>query len=161
MRGESRVGGKVNVLYSRFPGGRAGLALLLLRVITGFGLVGEGIRLSNPMAASPESTGVVLLSVTLVSSAILLIIGLRTSAAGSVAALGTVAALLYGSRHVDLLGSDAGAWFSLFALVLFISSAVALLGPGGFSLDAHLSGWRTISVSAAKADGPNEWDTWA
>jgi uncharacterized membrane protein YphA (DoxX/SURF4 family) len=151
----------VDVLYSRCPGGRVGVALLLLRVVSGVGLVGEGIRLSNPIATSPEPTGVVLLSVALVGSAILLIIGLQTSVAGSVAAVCTIAAVLYGSRHLDLLGSDAGVWFCLFALVLFISSSLALLGPGSLSLDARLSGWRTISVSSAKTDGPHEWDTWA
>jgi uncharacterized membrane protein YphA (DoxX/SURF4 family) len=149
------------MLYSRFPGGRVGVALLLLRVVNGFGLVGEGIRLSNPITMSPEPTSMVLLSVALVGSAMLLIIGLRTSIAGSVAALCTIAAVVYGSRHLDLLGSDAGVWFCLFALVLFLSSSLALLGPGRFSLDARLSGWRTISVSSVKTDGTGDWDAWA
>lgn len=151
----------MDVLYSRFPGGRAGLALLLLRLVTGAGLIGEAMRLSNPIASSPEPTSVVLMSVVLVSTAMLLIIGLRTSVAGGVAALCTVAAVVYASRHLDLVGSNADASLYLFALVLFISTSLALLGPGSYSLDARLSGWRTISVSPATTDAPGQWETWA
>ena len=136
-------------LYSRFPGGRVGLALLLLRLVDGLGLVGEGIHLT---AASSEPTDVVLLSLVLVASAIMLILGLRTSLAGSAAAIGTAGAALYGVNHRQLFGGEINAWLSLFALVCFLSSSLALLGPGGYSLDARLSGWREITLTPGKAN---------
>jgi hypothetical protein len=145
-------------LYSQFPAGRVGLALLLLRLVDGLGLVGEGIRLT---AASSEPTAVMLLSLVLVASAIMLILGLRTSLAGSAAAIGTAGAALYGIKHVSLFGSEVNAWLCLFALVCFLSTSLALLGSGGYSLDARLSGWRRIRLSSAKHNGPSQWDIWA
>jgi uncharacterized membrane protein YphA (DoxX/SURF4 family) len=88
----------------------------------------------------------------LVASAILLILGLRTSLAGSTAAICTAGAALYASRHLELLGSATDAWGFLFALVFFLSSSLALLGPGGYSLDARLSGWRMIKLSSGKSN---------
>jgi len=34
--------------------------------------------------------------------------------------------------------------------VFFLSSSLALLGPGGYSLDARLSGWRVIKLSTGQ-----------
>jgi uncharacterized membrane protein YphA (DoxX/SURF4 family) len=150
----------VDRLYSRFPAGRVGLALLLLRLVDGLGLMGEGIHLAVPAEISSEPAGV-LLSLVLVVSAIMLIIGLRTSLAGSIAAICTAGAAVYGSLHLSLSGSDFNAWLSLFALVLFLSSALALLGPGGYSLDARLTGWRRIRLSPRKRTPSSEWDIWA
>jgi len=94
---------------------------------------------------------VLLLGLVLVASAILLILGLRTSLAGSAAAICTAGAALYGSHHLKLLGSAMDAWLFLFALVFFLSSSLALLGPGGYSLDARLSGWRMIKLSSGQS----------
>jgi uncharacterized membrane protein YphA (DoxX/SURF4 family) len=141
------------MLYSRFPAGRVGLALLLLRLVDGLGLVGEGIQLFTPAGETPAAIGVQVLAVVLVASAIMLILGLRTALAGSAAAICTAGAALYGSRHINLLGSDAVAWLSLFALVFVLSSALPLMGPGAYSLDARLSGWRTIRLSSGKPSG--------
>jgi uncharacterized membrane protein YphA (DoxX/SURF4 family) len=88
----------------------------------------------------------------LVASAILLILGLRTSLAGSTAAICTAGAALYASHHLKLLGGATDAWGFLFALVFFLSSSLALLGPGGYSLDARLSGWRMIKLSSGKSN---------
>ena len=139
-------------LYSRFPAGSVGLALLLLRLVDGVGLVREGIHLFTPAGTLSESTSVLLLGLVLVASAILLILGLRTSLAGSAAAICTAGAALYGSHHLNLLRSDMDAWLFLFALVFFLSSSLALLGPGGYSLDARLSGWRMITLSSGKSN---------
>jgi uncharacterized membrane protein YphA (DoxX/SURF4 family) len=138
-------------LYSRFPGGSVGLALLLLRLVDGLGLIGEGVRVfipSHQAGVSSEPISVLPLGLGLVASAIMLILGVRTSLAGSAAAICTAGAALYGSHHVNLLGSDMDAWLFLFALVFFLSSSLALLGPGGYSLDARLSGWRMIKLSS-------------
>jgi uncharacterized membrane protein YphA (DoxX/SURF4 family) len=82
----------------------------------------------------------------LVASAILLILGLRTSFAGSAAAVCTAAAALHCRHNSNLFGSEIFAWSFLFALVFFVSSSIALLGPGAHSLDARLSGWRMIKL---------------
>jgi len=97
-----------------------------------------------------EPKSVLLLGLVLVASAILLILGLRTSLAGSAAAICTAGAALYDSQHLRLLGSAMDAWLFLFALVFFLSSSLALLGPGGYSLDARLSGWRVIKLSSGQ-----------
>jgi uncharacterized membrane protein YphA (DoxX/SURF4 family) len=139
---------KPSWLYSRFPGGSVGLALLVLRLVDGLGLIGEGIRLFTPAVNSPESTRVLLLGLVLVASAVLLILGLRTSLAGSAAAICTAGAALHGNFNLGLPGNELYVWSFFFALVFFLSGSLALLGPGGYSLDARLSGWRLIKLSS-------------
>jgi uncharacterized membrane protein YphA (DoxX/SURF4 family) len=141
----------VDRLYSRFPAGSVGLALLLLRVVDGLGLAGIGVRLFTPAGTPSESISVLLLGLVLVVSAILLILGLRTSFAGSAAAICTAGAALHCGHNLNLLGSEIFAWSCLFALVFFLSSSLALLGPGAHSLDARLSGWRMIKFSSQQS----------
>jgi uncharacterized membrane protein YphA (DoxX/SURF4 family) len=140
----------VDRLYSRFPAGSVGLALLLLRVIDGLGLVRVGIHVFTPTGTS-ESASALLLGSVLVASALLLILGLRTPLAGSAGAICTAGAALYASQHLRLFGTSMEAWIFLFALVFFLSSSLALLGPGGYSLDARLSGWRMIKLPSQQS----------
>lgn len=137
-------------LYSRFPVGSVGLALVLLRLVDGIGLLWVGIHLFTPAGMSPEPTSVLLLGLVLGASAILLILGRRTSLAGSAAAIGTAGTALYFRHHLNLLESEIDVWLFLLALVFFLSSSLALLGPGGYSLDARFSGWRMIKLSPRK-----------
>jgi uncharacterized membrane protein YphA (DoxX/SURF4 family) len=152
---------EVDRLYSRFPAGSVGLALLLLRLVDGVGLAGEGIHLVVPAGTSAEPTTLLLLGLVLVASAILLMLGLRTTLAGGAAAICTAGAALYASHHLKLSVDAMDAWAFLFALVFFLSSSLALLGPGGYSLDARLSGWRMIKLSTVQSnsnsqkEGPN------
>jgi len=140
----------VDRLYSRFPPGSVGLALLLLRLVDALGLIGEGIRVITPVGNSSEPTNVMLLGLVLVVSAMMLMLGLRTSLAGGAAAVCTAGAALYASHHLRQFGNEIDAWLFLFALVFFLSSALALLGPGGYSLDARLSGWRVIKLPSGQ-----------
>jgi len=142
---------KPSSLYSRFPGGSVGVALLVLRLVGGLGLVGEAIRLLTPTGTSSPPTRVLLLGLVLVASAILLMLGLRTSLAGCAAAICTAGAALHSKHDFNLLGSEMYAWSLLFALVFFLSSSFTLLGPGGYSLDARLSGWRMIRLSSRQS----------
>jgi uncharacterized membrane protein YphA (DoxX/SURF4 family) len=139
---------KPSRLYSRFPAGSIGLALLLLRLVDGLGLAGEGIRLVTPAITSSEPISLPLLGLGLVTSAVMLILGLRTSVAGSAAAICTAAVALHGNHSFGPLGSEMYAWSFLFAIVCFLSGSLALLGPGGYSLDARLSGWRMIKLTS-------------
>ena len=143
---------KPSRLYSRFPAGSVGLALLLLRLVDGFGLVAEVMHIFTPAGASLEPTSMLLLSFALGASALLLILGLRTSVAGSAAAICTAGAALYGRHYLNLLGSGMDAWLFLFAIVFFLSGSLALLGPGCYSLDARLFGWRLIELSSGQAN---------
>jgi uncharacterized membrane protein YphA (DoxX/SURF4 family) len=141
----------VDRFYSRFPAGSVGLALLLLRLVDGLGLVGEGIHLFTLAGTLSEPTSALLLGLVLVASAILLILGLRTPWAGGAAAICTTGAALYRSHHLKLLGGATDGWLFLFVLVFFLSGSLALLGPGGYSLDARLSGWRMIKLSSRQS----------
>jgi len=134
---------KPSSLYSRFPGGSVGLALIVLRLVDGLGLVGEAIRLLTPTGTSSEPTRVLLLGLVLVASAILL---------GWVAAICKAGAAVYARHHQVLTGSAMDAWAFLFAVVFFLSGSLALLGPGGYSLDARLSGWRMIRLSPGQSN---------
>jgi uncharacterized membrane protein YphA (DoxX/SURF4 family) len=151
----------VDRLYSKFPAGSVGLALFLLRLADGFGLVSEGIRLFTPIGATSETTSAVLLGVVLVASAIMLVLGLQTTLAGGAAAVCTAGLTLHG---VNLLAGEMDAGVFLLALVFVLSSSLALAGPGGYSLDARLSGWRKIRLSSGQSrrlDGPDQWDTFS
>jgi uncharacterized membrane protein YphA (DoxX/SURF4 family) len=149
---------EVDKLYSRFPAGRVGLALLLLRLVDGLGLVDEGIRLFTPAGIAAEQTSALLLGLVLMASAIMLILGLRTGLAAGTAALCTIGIAVYDSRHLNVFAADLHAWLVLFALVFVLSSSLALLGPGGYSLDARLSGWRMIRLESRKSNRPTAWD---
>jgi hypothetical protein len=148
LKGFAPQEAELDRLYSRFPAGSVGLALLLLRLVDGLGLIGEGVHLSTLTGTSWEPTSALLLGLALVGSAVLLILGLRTSLAGSASAIGTAGAALYAGHHASLFKSALDAWAFLFALVFFLSTSLALLGPGGYSLDARLSGWRMIKLSS-------------
>ncbi len=143
---------KPSSLYSRFPGGSVGLALFLLRLVNGLGLIGEGVHLFIPAETSSEPTKVVLLGLALGASAILLILGLQTPLAGVAGAICTAGEALYASHHLRLVDSQRDAWSILFTLVFFLSSSLALLGPGAYSLDARLSGWRLIRLSTGESN---------
>lgn len=128
-------------LYSQYPGGMVGLALLLLRMVIGSWLTRDGV--SRWIASSPaaEPAIQIVIGVLLAALAVLLVFGLRTSLVVSAGAGLLLASELY-SRV-----SGGQSWFCLLLQVLLCAS-VALLGPGGYSLDARLSGWRSINISS-------------
>jgi hypothetical protein len=120
-------------LYSRFPGGSVGFGLLLLRLIVASWFFETGIPM---FGASPVASCFALM---LMSTALLLVAGVGTSANASVGAVCSILLLLLGKRPDQ--------WFPVLALAA-LSSSLVLLGPGGYSLDARLSGWRTIKLSS-------------
>jgi hypothetical protein len=148
----------VDSSHSKFPGGSVGLALFLLRLADGFGLASEGIHLFTPAGTTSEGASALLLGLVLAASAVMLILGLRTSLAGIAAAVSTAGSAAYDIHGVNLSESEVQAWFFLFALVFVLSGSLALTGPGGYSLDARLSGWRKIKLASGKSTRPNEWD---
>jgi len=90
------------------------------------------------------------------TSAILLMLGLRTSLAGSAAAIRIAGAALHSKHSFDLLRSETYAWSLLFALMFFLSGSLALMDPGGYSLDARLSRWRMIRLSSRQSNANSQ-----
>jgi len=124
-------------LYSTFAGGWPGIGLILMRLVVGFVLVSSAgsalLMLSGP--AIPMT----ILSVLLAAAAILLIIGLFTPV------VGTLVALIETCRLV-IIPADR----LVYLLVATFGAALAMLGPGLWSVDARLFGWKRIEPTPRK-----------
>jgi uncharacterized membrane protein YphA (DoxX/SURF4 family) len=127
-------------LYSTFPGRWPGIGLLLLRVAIGVTLIFQGCaRLSE---LQDMRFGVLAACVLAVASGGSLILGFLSPVACALA-------VLAGFGNAVLSPSPASNLFSGNPLsfdVLIMVLASGLLGPGAFSLDAHLFGRRKIVI---------------
>jgi hypothetical protein len=120
----------VRRLYSTFADGWPGLGLLLIRLAVGLPLiVSAGPGLWNQPLPTMLPSGL------LVGAGILLVAGLWTPVAGAlVAAIAAWGVLTRNPQPpVEML---AGA----------MTGALALLGPGRWSVDARLFGWKRIDM---------------
>jgi uncharacterized membrane protein YphA (DoxX/SURF4 family) len=128
-------------LYSQYPGGVVGLALLLLRVALGSWLAQDGISQWIANSSLEGSVICIVSGALLVTLSLLLMFGVRTS----VVVIAGAGLLVASELHARIPSGPT--WFCLLLQVLFCSS-VALLGPGGYSLDARFWGWRSIDISS-------------
>ena len=106
-----------------------------MRLVVGSALV---VRASSKLWADPP-INVTLPAVVLIGAGILLIVGLWTPVAGVSVALTEIwkMAMLPGDRWVWLLLGAVGA-------------ALAMLGPGLWSVDARLYGWKRLDATPHK-----------
>jgi hypothetical protein len=125
----------VRRLYSTFAGGWPGIGLLLMRLIGGSALV---VRASSTLWSNPP-THTTITSAFLAGSGILLIPGLWTPIAG------TLVALLALGQVLTRAGDP---WSPL--LLATIGGGLAMLGPGLWSVDARLFGWKRIEAPPRK-----------
>lgn len=131
-------------LFSAFPAGLPGVGLLLLRVVVGAALVAHGVLC---LVSSDRITLVVSVSTALLLlSGGCLLIGFLTP----------ILSLLAGLECLGIVWS----WFPFqllspfesklaLAPIIAMAAAIALLGPGAFSLDARLFGWKEIVIPPA------------
>jgi uncharacterized membrane protein YphA (DoxX/SURF4 family) len=125
----------VQRLFSTFADGWPGTGLLLLRLLTGAALIHFGI--SSIREGPPPLT--VALQITGIASALLLLVGLVTPVAGVLAA--AAKAWIAISRFSPHSGDP---WVALSQAIL--AAALAMIGPGAWSLDARLFGRKRIDL---------------
>jgi hypothetical protein len=125
-------------LFSTFPDGLPGAALLLLRITIGVGLLIHAF--SWLIESQTSNNGMWAPGLLALVISISFILGFLTPLTGSVSALAGIAIRLlhpeWSSPMTSLLGVS--------PLVMVI--AITLLGPGAFSLDAYFFGHRKIIV---------------
>jgi putative oxidoreductase len=122
-------------LFSTFAHGPPGVGLLLMRLSAGMTLVVLGV---SELQAGPPP-GAVLLQVLSIGLGILLLAGLWTPVAGMLVALDALWNI-FASGHP-------WRWILLATLGL----ALALIGPGAWSVDARLFGWRRLEMRDRKS----------
>lgn len=114
-------------LFSTFARGWPGAGLLLLRVVAGISLIVPGI--DGFQADMP------VLDAFSIGGGALMIAGLWTPIAGSlVVIVGFWSALTQSNYPCPCV------------LLAAIGAALALLGPGGWSMDARLFGWKRSDI---------------
>jgi hypothetical protein len=118
----------VQRLYSTFPCGFPGAGLLILRAVVTIPLLYAGL-----LAASSPAPDV--LELVTAGAAVFLLVGLWTPIAGALLA---VAELGLAFSH------PAEPW--TFVNVAVLGAALAMLGPGGCSVDARLFGRKQIQI---------------
>ncbi len=123
-------------LFSSFPDGWPGMSILFLRCGAGIPLVCDGISglftAPQPMIFLRESLAL--------GAGVLLLAGLWTPVSGTLAALVELWIALSGADHLR------GA-----LLLAALGAALAMLGPGAWSVDAHLFGRKRIEISDPRA----------
>jgi putative oxidoreductase len=125
----------VQRLFSTFADGWPGRGLLLLRLLTGLALIHFGIA-SLP-EAPPLAT--VVLKIIGVGAGIFLLLGLWTPVAGTLIAI--VKVWVAFSRFFWHSGDP---WIPI--MLAALGAALAMVGPGAWSIDARLFGRKRIDI---------------
>jgi hypothetical protein len=124
-------------LYSTFARGWPAAGLLIMRVVAASALASAAL-----VSLRGESTSAshVALAVLAVAAGALLLAGLWTPATGAVV-------MLLGFSNAAIRTGDPWAHILLGTL----GAALALLGPGAWSVDARLFGWKRIDIQDPKS----------
>jgi putative oxidoreductase len=126
----------VRRLFSTFAHGWPGVGLLLMRLVTGVALIDRGV---TRLWGGPPIQ-VVILCVLATGVGMLLLAGLWTPIAG------TVVAAMELWRTFSQPGDPL-----TYILLGTLGAALALLGPGAWSVDARRFGWKRIDLRDRKS----------
>lgn len=122
-------------LFSTFARGWPGVGLLLLRVAAGSSLVARSIL----VLGNTPTFGTGFFQLFIATAGLLLIAGLWTPVGAAVMVLLELWRII--SRHGDPASN---------ILLGTLALAIALLGPGAWSVDARLFGWKRIEIDTQK-----------
>lgn len=122
-------------LFSSFARGWPGVGLLLLRVAAGSSLIARAILV---LENSP-TFGTGFFQLFIATAGLLLVTGLCTPVVATVMVLLELRGII--SRHGDPASE---------ILLCAVALAIALLGPGAWSVDARLFGWKRIEIDTRK-----------
>lgn len=138
----------MNKLFGSFLGGRAGLGLLIIRVVVGLALMFHGWgKIQHPFSWMPPDAPVpgflqALAALSEFGGGLALVIGLLTP----IAAFGIACTMAFAVFAVHVKNGDpfvsatGGPSFELAAVYLCAALLVILAGPGKYSLDGQLFG---------------------
>ena len=117
-------------LFSTFSSGPPGVGLLVLRLIAGATLIVHYVQLHNGASLQAITSHAIA-----ALGALLLLAGLWTPVTGAIVA-NTELWIVFSHGHDP--------WVSV--MLAGLGAALALLGPGAWSVDARLYGWKRIEI---------------
>jgi uncharacterized membrane protein YphA (DoxX/SURF4 family) len=127
-------------LFSAFPGGRTGIALLLLRAVLGGALMFQGGYCLREPDVTPTAW---FAGIAALAAGALLLLGYMTPIVGLSVVLSCFGIFL-GLLPASLQNFVDTKMALVFAITMLL--ALILMGPGAFSVDARLFGRREIII---------------
>ena len=122
-------------LFSSFADGWPGVGLLGLRLVAGMVLIARGVAILRTVAPLDAASAEIVAMI----AGLLLIAGLWTPVSGSALAL---------VQMWNLLMRRGDPWTNI--LLGTLGAALALLGPGAWSVDARRFGWKRMDIRDRK-----------